>query len=227
MFIAFEGIDAAGKHTQSERLREHYEGNGKRVTKCEFPMYESITGGMIRDHLTGVWKAQIFKQPEKERVYMVDPSTYLFQCCQLVNRMETLPDGLWNQMFIDQRLGGDVYIADRYNASAYAYGLAFGIDLDWLLHTHKRLPQPDLNIFLDITVEESFKRRPDRRDEYEKNSAMLNKVRGCYLKIFGMLGETYAVIDASGTQEQTFDKILAAIAKRTGAMKAVLPSSVT
>ncbi len=209
MFVAVEGIDASGKATQTENLKKHFEKiGGLNVTKFDLPKYESVTGQMIKDHLHGYWKAQIAGKILSEDeianppLYYKDPSTYLFQCCQLVNRMETLPDGLWEQG------PKDIYIADRYNASAYAYGVAFGIDFDWLIKTHLRLPQPDINIFLDIDVEESFKRRPERRDNYEKNFKMLEKVRASYLDIFGKLGPTYAVIDASGSIDETFDKIL-------------------
>lgn len=202
IFISFEGIDASGKHTQSDKLKQYFIDAGRSVTKMEFPMYESVTGQMIKDHVTGVWKATMLKQPDVVGTYTHDPSTYLFQCCQLVNRMETIPDELWD------RTGDGVFISDRFNASAYAYGLAFGLDFDWLIKTHKRLPQPDLNILLDIPVEESFRRRPDRRDDYEKNAPMLENVRRCYLEIFQKLGPSYVVVDASGTLNETFKKII-------------------
>lgn len=219
MFIAVEGIDAAGKHTQTEKLKEYLEdGCGIRVTKFDLPKYESVTGQMVRDYLVGKWKLAVqgTVQPpffsddssmhELSGPYATDPSTYMFQCCQLVNRLETLPDDLW--AWSRGRSDDHIFIADRYNASAFAYGVAFGLDFDWLLRTHRYLPQPTLNIFLDISVEESFNRRPERRDAYERNSKMLHTVRDSYLKIFGKLGPTYRVVDASGTIEQTFDRIL-------------------
>jgi dTMP kinase len=200
-FLAVEGLDASGKHTQTEILKKYFEASYS-VTKFEFPQYKSITGELIRDHLTGVWRAEMVREPEAPRKYSGDVGTYLFQCCQLVNRMETLPDELWD------RHPGRVYIADRYNSSAYAYGLAFGLDFDWLVHTHRRLPQPDLNVFLDIPIEESFRRRPNRQDEYEKNAKLLERVRECYLEVFRRLGPSYVVIDGLGTTEQVTERIL-------------------
>ena len=204
MFLTLEGIDGSGKNTQSELLLRHFqEIEGLRVTKFDLPKYESITGAMIKDHLKGLWKVTTESVDQQNPpLYMTDPSTYLFQCCQLVNRMETLPDGLWNQG------QNDVFIADRYNASAYAYGVAFGMDFEWLIKTHRHLPQPDLNILLDIPIEESFRRRPERRDNYEKNVAMLETVRKSYLDIFSKLGPSYVVIDAAGTREETFAKMI-------------------
>lgn len=210
LFITLEGLDASGKFTHSKLLAQRLSENGFNVTRFSMPEYDSLTGELINDHLKGIWKAEILKRPEKERRYANDPSAYLFQCCQLVNRMETLPDGLWH------RRRGDVFIADRYNASAYAYGMAFGINLEWLLKTHRHLPQPDLNVFLDISVEESFRRRPERRDEYEKDSKMLERVRECYLRIFNDLGPTYVVVDASGSVEQTSSLLLERVQAVTG-----------
>lgn len=214
IFISIEGLDASGKHTQTEKLKTYFEKQtGKNVVKFDFPKYASITGEMIKGHLTGDWRAEmtdnynlVFR--DHSPTYALDVGTYLFQCCQITNRLECLPDQIWNQAV------GDVFIADRYNASAYAYGKAFGLDLDWLFKIHKHLPQPDLNVFLDITVEESFARRPERRDNYEKNATMLNDVRNCYIDIFKQLGSSYAIIDAAGSVDDVFSKILDQLSSR-------------
>lgn len=212
LFIALEGLDASGKHTQTEKLKKHFEDSGFETIKFDFPNYKSITGEMISGHLQGDWKIHVSDEaktmlydPMRTKdmpEYMVNPSTYLFQCCQLVNRMETLPDDVWEP---DHK---KVFIADRYNASAYAYGIAFDLNFDWLVRSHRHLPQPDINIFLDISVEESFRRRPNRRDDYEKNSKLLERVRNCYIDVFKRLGSSYVIIDGSGSEEQVFEKIL-------------------
>lgn len=221
MFIAIEGIDAAGKHTQTDMLKEYFEKlGGRTVTKLDFPHYDSLSGQIVLDHLKGKWRVErqridsgpggpyftddssAAKLHELSSLYAGDPSTYLFQCAQLVNRLECLPDAAWSNR------PEDVLISDRYNASAYAYGIAFGLDFDWLVKTHRHLPQPDLNVFLDITVEESFRRRPERRDNYERNGDMLRRVRQCYLDVFERLGPSYVVLDASAPVDETFELIL-------------------
>lgn len=215
LFIAVCGTDAAGKHTHSERLKSFYKDiGGYNVTKFDLPHYQSLTGEMISGYLQGDWRVELSRDARfrhdgaQERAYMNDPSTYMFQCAQVVNRLETLPDSLWHQ---NDR---DVYIADRYTASAFAYGLAFGLDFDWLVKIHRHLPKPDLNILLDVTVEESFKRRPERRDNYERDGAMLERVRQCYHEVFSTMGPTYAVVDASGSKDETFGKILQCLEDR-------------
>ena len=203
LLIAIEGTDASGKNTHSRLLEQRFkEMDGARVRRFSLPVYESVTGEMILGHLKGHWNVDVHAEATQKAEYMHDPGSYLFQCCQLVNRLECMPAGLWRQG------RDDVFIADRYIASAYAYGLAKGLNRDWLLRTHRSLPQPDLNILLNIPVEESFSRRPERRDNYENDVAFLMRVRECYLDVFSTLGPTYVVIDASGTVEQTHFRIL-------------------
>jgi len=187
MLIAFEGIDASGKNTQSSMLFRHFSNlNIYDVHKFDFPRYESPTGEVIADYLQGGWKVQETSRSDSPIPFLEEK---VFQCCHLANKMECLPDGAWAK---DQR---KAFIADRYNASSIAYGKALGLDESWLIKLQRNLPKADLNIFLDITVEESFKRRPDRRDEYEKNATFLNQVRDSYIEIFKGKGDDYIIID--------------------------------
>ena len=52
-FIVFEGIDGAGKTTQIELLAKHLQAAGRRVYRTAEPT-ESVTGGLLRDALSGV-----------------------------------------------------------------------------------------------------------------------------------------------------------------------------
>ena len=209
ILVAIEGADAGGKATQTQRLMQYLCEQNVSAKMLSLPNYDSITGELIRGHLTGDWKAELMNgvaPPHERRLYRDNVGTYLFQCCQLVNRMETIPDELWN------RSDDTVYVADRYNASAYAYGLAFGLDFGWLVNTHRHLPQPDINILLDVPVEESFRRRPDRRDNYEKDASLLRRVRECYLDVFSQLGKSYVVIDGCGSIDDVFGRIMSHVA---------------
>jgi dTMP kinase len=203
IFIAVCGIDASGKATQTEKLCDFYRTTGhKSVTKIEFPNYKSVTGQMILDHLRGNWTVEINGQTNRHPIYLDNPSTYAFQCCHIANKVECLPDAVW------QKGHDDIFISDRYIASAYAYGAVFGLDENWLLMMHRNLPQPDINIFLDIPIEESFKRRPGRRDMYEQDGDLLHRVRQCYLDIFKRYGSKYIIVDGSGTEDDVFERIL-------------------
>lgn len=196
MFIAIEGIDAAGKQTQTQALVKKLGAPGW-VESFSFPKYDNLSGQLTRDYLVDGWTvtgAVVNSRPET--------SAYVFQCCQLVNKLESLPASVWTNG------PDDLFIADRYAASAYAYGAAAGLDLEWLVKVYARLPQPDVNIFLDITVEESFRRRPNRRDQYERNRPFLERVRQSYLDVFGQLGPRYVVVDAMVPEDVVTSRLL-------------------
>ena len=53
--IVFEGIDGAGKTTQIELLTRRLQERGRRVYRTAEPT-ESVSGGLLRDALSGVSK---------------------------------------------------------------------------------------------------------------------------------------------------------------------------
>jgi thymidylate kinase len=64
-----------------------------------------------------------------------------------------------------------------------AYGEAQGLDPVWLLEIQRHLPQPDLTFLLDIAPEVSAKRKTADRDKYERDLALLGRVRNSYLSL--------------------------------------------
>jgi dTMP kinase len=75
---------------------------------------------------------------------------------------------------------GAVVICDRYLASSVAYGEAFGLDPAWLVDIQRHLPQPDLTVLLDIAPETAVARKQQGRDRYERDTALLGRVRESY-----------------------------------------------
>ena len=207
VLISLEGVDACGKNTQSKKLEQHFIDRGDMVTRFELPDYDSVTGQMLLGFLTGKWSAalSVASREGLKGQYLDDIPGYVFHCVMIANRLETLPNDLWGPPT------GRVFIADRYSASADAYGLALGIPLEFSRKLYRNIPSADLNILLDITLEESLKRRPDRRDNYEKNFDMLKRVRGHYQDIFSTPDPSYVIVDASGTHDETFAQILSAL----------------
>jgi dTMP kinase len=65
-------------------------------------------------------------------------------------------------------------------ASSIAYGEAQGLDPDWLTDAQAFLPQPDLTIVLDIAPETAVERKSLNRDKYERDLALLSRVRESY-----------------------------------------------
>jgi len=94
----------------------------------------------------------------------------------VANRFEWKPE-------IERELAkGTVVVCDRYLASSVAYGEAFGLDGAWLSEIQRYLPQPDLTVLLDIEPQVSASRKTADRDKYERDLALLARVRESYLR---------------------------------------------
>jgi dTMP kinase len=158
LLIAFEGLDQSGKQTQAERLKTHVESLGRAAVLIDFPSYETDIGHEIEEGLHG------------RRDYGPD----VMQLLYVANRYEKKPQiAAWIEK-------GTVVICDRYQASSIAYGEAHGLDGGWLRDAQKYLPAPDLTILLDIAPETAAGRKTANRDKYERDLALLSRVRASY-----------------------------------------------
>jgi len=161
LLIAFEGLDQSGKQTQAELLRDRLIAAGRAVRLLSFPDYGTPIGEEIERALRGA------------RNYAPD----VMQLLYVANRYE------WRTEIERRRSDGEVLICDRYLASSVAYGEAQGLDPAWLLEIQRHLPQPDLTFLLDIAPEVSAKRKTADRDRYERDLALLGRVRTSYLRM--------------------------------------------
>jgi len=159
LLIVFEGLDQSGKQTQAERLKGEVERRGRASVLLDFPSYETHIGAEIGAALQGA------------REYGPD----VMQLLYVANRYEKKPQ-------IDTLLAaGAVVVCDRYLASSIAYGEAQGLDAAWLRDIQRHLPPPDLTILLDIAPETAAGRKTTNRDRFERDLAMLSRVRESYL----------------------------------------------
>src|SRR6266508_3728493 len=156
--IAFEGLDQSGKQTQAELLRDRLKEDGHKSRLVSFPDYGTSIGEEIARALQG------------EREYGPD----VMQLLYVANRYERKPD---LTRWLD---GGLILVCDRYTASSVAYGEAQGLDPLWLGEMQKFLPAPAATILLDIAPETAAKRKSTDRDKYERDLAMLGRVRASY-----------------------------------------------
>lgn len=158
MLVAFEGIDACGKSTQIDLLKKAsvslFEG-GCQV--FSYPNYLTDTGNKI---------LKLLQDPNRDPLVL--------QCLMTVNRYE-------EQFLVEEALSCDaLVILDRYWMSGLVYGAADGLPYAWLHRIHEQLLQPDHWIVLDLPVIESFRRRPNRDDDYESNADRLKLARYRY-----------------------------------------------
>ncbi len=203
MIVCLEGPDACGKGTQAQLLTQRLNA---RLWK--FPNKETLTGKLIYAHLEGKW----FSQPSKLGQWSTDNGPVLdavvFQALQLANRMEVA-----TEIFQAASKGNVVF--DRYWPSGYAYGIADGLDGEYLINLHRWLPQPDLYLLLDIDPGDSVRRRPERRDRYESQEGLMEAVLKNYHELWARHANEprWAVINARGTVDETAALINAVVAK--------------
>ena len=199
-FIVFEGIDGSGKTTQINKLCEYLESKGRKVYVTSEPTV-SLTGGMLRDALSGVSKRT---SCEMAAMFVLD-------------RIFHNVNGKWgiNKM-LDE--GFDV-LCDRYYYSSLAYQ-GSETDFEWVKHMNLDCPEirtPDACIFLDLTPEESLERISKGRatTEIYETKEKLTAVRNTFLNVFEELksreGENIYIISAFGDVETVASRIQGAV----------------
>lgn len=162
--IALEGLDKAGKATQSRLLAEALQKQGVTVKQSEFHRYDTPTGELVAKWL--------------RKEYPVDQITI-----ELIMAADKQAQQQWVQSLEEQ--GVDVLILDRYTLSQFVYAQANGVDKNFALTLQRFMRQPDHNIIIDIPAEVSMNRKGKHNngenDRYESDLAMLRKVRELYL----------------------------------------------
>jgi dTMP kinase len=185
--IAFEGLDQSGKQTQAELLRDRLKQDGHKSRLVSFPDYATSIGEEIARALQG------------EREYGPD----VMQLLYVANRYERKAD---LQRWLD---GGLILVCDRYTASSVAYGEAQGLDAPWLLEIQKFLPLASVTILLDIAPETAAQRKSVDRDRYERDLAMLARVRESYHR--QAAASAWVRLDGERPKDQVAEDVFAAV----------------
>src|ERR671919_107363 len=116
--IVIEGTDKAGKGSQSRMLAETLKASGKICVILDFPDYMTSIGMEIKAFLEG------------KREYLPEVKHLLFSA----NRWEKKKE-------IESMLeNGTIIVMNRYWQSNLVYGVANGMDTNWLLGLDKGLP---------------------------------------------------------------------------------------
>lgn len=201
LLIAFEGIDAAGKGTQSKRLAEAFRVR-RPAGRFSFPNYDTESGKAILAMLKGEWYCHDMLSIDHYSMW----DSLVRQALFLLNKAEAAPT--IEALIAD----GKHVICDRYWPSAVTYGKADGLDLGMLIEIHKFLPRADVMLLLDVPIEESVRRKPVREDKYEKNLEKLKQVRQNYLSLFEYeeahdTRTKWKVLDGMGSVEEVEKRI--------------------
>ena len=184
-FIVIEGIDNAGKGTQSVLLAEHLKSKGFKVLLTKEP-----TNGI----LGGISKAALNKE-----LSISNKALQLLYCADSAHHLETeIEPAMQN---------GFVVICDRYFFSTLAYGFASNINYKWLRSVNISFRKPDLGIYLDLDPKASLSRSKKQVDGLQlfDNVEKISKVRQAYLSIAKELH--LKKVDAKGTVEEVSQRI--------------------
>jgi dTMP kinase len=186
--IVIEGTDKAGKTSQSRMLAETLKASGKVCVILDFPDYTTPIGMEIKAFLEG------------KRDYLSEVKHLLFSA----NRWEKKKE-------IESMLeNGTIIVMNRYWQSNLVYGVANGMDTNWLLRLDKGLPKED--IVLVILVNPSISaNRAEIQDVFESDSQLAAKAYKNYLKFAKQY--RWKVVDGSKSKEQVHQEITKMIRK--------------
>jgi dTMP kinase len=163
--IVLEGLDKSGKTTQAHLLLDYLDDkNPGQTVLFSFPDYSTKIGKQIRSFLDG--KVQ----------YNAETKHMLLSA----NRWEK------KENILESLRSAKTIILNRYYQSNLAYGLANGLDFEWLSILDKGMPKEDVTIVLDISPRVSYLRSIANNfvlDDFEKNREFLDTVRTNYLKL--------------------------------------------
>jgi dTMP kinase len=188
LLIAFEGLDQSGKQTQAEALRDYVTTLGRTCHLLSFPDYATPIGSEISKGLHG------------ERDYAPD----VMQLLYVANRYEK------RASIADWIADDAIVVCDRYMASSIAYGEAQGLDPAWLTEIQRFLPVPDLTILLDIVPETAVGRKASGRDRYERDLALLARVRASYHR--QATASTWLRLDGQRSKAEVTADVIRAVA---------------
>ena len=191
-FIVFEGIDGAGKTTQTKLLAEKIKAAGGSPVLTAEPT-ELESGKMLRRILGGEIKRS---DCEIATLFTLDRIAH-----------NTHPE-----CGIEALLSaGHTVICDRYYYSTLAYQGSV-TSYPWVRSLNLDCPEirrPDLCIFLDLTPEQSLKRISQGREKLEifENLETLTMVRENFFKVLSDLDDNIAVLDAYRSPEEIAEDI--------------------
>lgn len=193
-FLAFEGLDGSGKSSLMNQLQNHLSNN-----KLSFLKTREPGGTQIGDQLRNIILSKTSEVPSPRTELL------LYEASRAQHVELIIKPALDNKQWV---------LCDRFTASSVAFqggGRQISEDqVNWLNDFATNYLKPDLNILLDLTVEESMKRRHKRvlevgeaEDRMESEAESFHKrVREGFLKQAVKHPDEWLVLDASQTQEK-------------------------
>jgi len=205
LFITMEGIDGCGKTTQTSLLAHALNERGHEVIVTRQPGGTRV-GERVRDILLANTSVGLVPLAEM-LLYAADRAQHV------------------NELIRPSLEAGRIVISDRYTDSTVAFqGYGRGLDLkiiDQLNDLATGGLKPDLTILLTVTPEAARARFDSRHSKDESQKGMTRfeeesmdfheRVRAGYERLVAAHPERIRTVDASGTREETHEKVLATV----------------
>ena len=202
LFIVLEGIDKAGKTTQAELLKDYLINQGDSAIISSEPT-EGVIGKLIRKAMQN----QVFVMKDKAK--FDEQMAYLFAADRHYHLYNEV-DGIYKLIQQDN----SHVIATRYYFSSLAYNTNNQEEFDFVYGLNKRFPNPDLVIYLDITLDIALSRLENAlyKEVYETQEK-LQQVKDNYQQIFQSYKGKILKIDAKNSIEEIHQRITAYLEK--------------
>ncbi len=200
-FITIEGCDGVGKTYQTNLLKQYCIETGANVVFTREP-----GGSDIAEQIRRI----ILDAKNSEMDDMCEAFLYA------ASRIQHLHDIV--KPALEQ---GKVVFCDRFVHSSYVYqGLGRGLGLQKIVELNQIAVgdyMPEFTVFLDLSPEKAFERKggADKTDRLEAvEYGFHEKVYNGYKQLIAEDPQRFVVIDASGTKEQTQQKLRQALREK-------------
>lgn len=191
-YVTIEGIDGAGKTTVANELAEALPGDPLVTTE---PNPRSWVGEGARRALS--------------EDLPIESELFLFAADRAEHVKRTVEPALED---------GRPVVSDRGYESTYAYKTArlhdAGVPDPWAWIDELYAPwnvQPDLTVYLDITVAESLDRTGRSPEHYEGDARMLEEARRNYSRLADRYSHRWTDVDASRPPEEVTSAAVTAV----------------
>ncbi len=216
-FLAVEGIEGSGKTTQVARLEQRIRSGGGNVIVTKEPG-GTATGNRIR---------AILLDPQEEGM---DPLTelFLYAASRRQHVVELIRPALER---------GAVVLCDRFTDATLAYqGFGRLLDLDRLRQLNDWATdgiRPTLTLILDLPESVGLDRAKERNaaEDLQRESRLEGedlrfhrRVREGYLTLAEARPDRYAVVDASGSADEVFERLVQTLESRAPRLMATAVS---
>ncbi|MBC7742896.1 MAG: dTMP kinase [Bdellovibrionaceae bacterium] len=206
IFLAFEGLDGSGKSTLMRQLEEHLSEK-----KISFLKTREPGGTPVGDQLREI----ILKKSSDAPTARTELLLYEASRAQHVDCV--IRPALEQKKWV---------LCDRFSASSIAFQAGgrqiSESQVEWLNDFATGSLEPHLNILLDLTVEESKKRRVNRatqvgvaEDRMESEAELFHqRVRKAFLDQGQKKPKAWLILDASQTPEKLFELLKTELKER-------------